>query len=214
MTSNLLSLKISDIEEKLKKVDDSGDEPRKSSSDINYPAFKNTNKALKKLIKHFPNHENLDEIYLKVVAINGLYSTNIYDTYRMAYHIYNIKDIDKALNDGEFSLVDRIARGHGVSSKGKEIHFYSFASKYCSFHNPEKYAIYDMLIQDLLVKYYKDDKEINYDSLREYEKFMQVINKLREGNNLESITLKQIDMYLWLKGKEREQEKNNKNKQS
>ena len=72
----------------------------------------------------------------------------------IAYHIYNIKDIDNALKKGEYSLIDRIARGHGVSSKGKEKHFYSFASKYCSFHNPEKFAIYDMLIQDLLVKYY------------------------------------------------------------
>lgn len=215
------SLKISDIEEKLKKVKDSGDEPRKSSSDINYPAIKNAEKALEKLIKKFPNHKSLDEVYLKVTAINSLYSTNIYDTYKMAYHIFkNVNgNIDDRLEQGDPQLIADIASGHGIKNKQKEEdienekkdkHFYSFATKYCSFHNSNKYAIYDMLIQDLLIKFYKGDKEINYGSLRDYKKFMGVINKFREDNNLESLTLKQIDMYLWLEAKEVEQKKNNK----
>ena len=201
------------ITEQLDKIKKSSDEPRASSSEINYPAIKNAEIALTKLFKSFPGHNNLDEVYLKVTAVNSLYSTNIYDTYRIAYHIYsNVQYIDNRLSKGDSSLVEEIAKGHGIKGKNsKEKHFYSFATKYCSFHNSSKFAIYDTLIQDLLIKFHNQEaskeSKISYDKLREYEEFLKVIEKFKETFELKDFTLKEVDMYLWLRGKEWELEK-------
>jgi hypothetical protein len=215
---NLKYPSVSLVREKLDKMEQSGDEPRRSSSEINYPAIKNAEKALKKLIDCFPGHKNLDEIYLKVTAVNSLYSTNIYDTYRIAYHLYsNVRDIDYRLDMGDSLLVEEIAKGHGIKGKnGNEKHFYSFATKYCSFHNSSMFAIYDTLIQELLIKFHNEEvtneNKLNYDKLREYKEFLKVIGKFKERFELKDFSLKEVDMYLWLLGKERELSKLSKNK--
>jgi len=227
--TDLPSLKINDIEEELKKVTNSNDEPRKDSKDIYYSAYKNSEKALEKLIKKFPGHDNLDEVYLKVTAINSLYSTNIYDTYRMAYHIFtNVSDIDKRLEDMDPQLIHDIAYGHKIYSTRKtskeenpKICFYSFATKYCSFHNPKKYAIYDTLIQDFLIKQYnqniatqtKEEKK-RYEDLREYKTFMQVLDEVKKYYKLDEVPLKEFDMYLWLNGKKKQLEETSQNHKS
>lgn len=203
------------IKKKLDLLQNSSDVPREKNTQVNLPAVKNAGKTLKKLIRNFPTHDNLDEIYLKVVAINSLYSTNIYDTYKIAYHIKErVKNIDFRLERGDLTLVHEIASGHHIENKdGKEKVFYSFATKYCSCHNPEHYAIYDTLIQDILIKDYnvgKSPKErINYEKLRSYENFMNVISDFKHRHNLNEVSLKDIDMYLWIKGKEKEMEKSN-----
>lgn len=208
-----------DIEDQLKKVTNCNDEPRKDSEKIYYSAYKNAEKALEKLIKKFPGNKSLDEIYLKVTAINSLYSTNIYDTYKMAYHIFKRvnekkeEDIDARLEktDLDHELIHDIATGHKIkrSEGGKTMIFYSFATKYCSFHKPEKYAIYDTLIQSRLIKHYneniakpKKEKKVRYEDLREYKRFMEVINEVKKHYRLDDISLKEFDMYLWLTAKE------------
>lgn len=216
MKQNLEIPSIDLVREKLEKIKDSKDEPRKTSREVNYPAIKNAERALKQLIDKFPNHESLEIVYLKVTAINSLYSTNIYDTYKIAYHIFeNIKDIETLLKTGSPELVGKIAMGHGIKgTNGKEKNFYSFATKYCSFHNPKEYAIYDTLIQDLLIKFLGKnakfsklkERMIDYYSLRDYSFFMQVINMFKNEYGLEEFSLKEIDMYLWLLGKEIELE--------
>ncbi|WP_147273601.1 hypothetical protein [Pedobacter chinensis] len=115
------------IKEKLKRVRESSDKPRKTSKEVNYPAIKNAENALKKLIEKFPKHESLDEIYLKVTTINSLYSTNIYDTYKIAYHIFKKVNedgkIDLRLKEGDPNLIKQIASGHGISSQEKKEKF-------------------------------------------------------------------------------------------
>lgn len=217
MTRLTFQPSVGEIKDLRQKIDKFNDNPRTDSLEINYPAIKNAEKGLKKLFETFPRHESLDEIYLKVVAINGLYSTNIYDTYRIAYHIFNnVENIDNRLVEGDPKLVNDIAKGHGIRSKGKaeDKYFYSFATKYCSFHNPEKYAIYDTLIQDLLIKLHNRDivntkeEKIGYKILREdYRKFLEKIEEFKGRYKLDGVTLKDIDMYLWIKGKEIEAEK-------
>lgn len=202
---------VENVRKKLDFIINYTDVPRNNASEINYPAIKNAEKAINNLIKTFPKNTRLEDIYLKVITINALYSTNIYDTYKMAYHIYkNIPAIDDHLQEGEIGIIEKISRGHGIKGgNGVEKHFYSFSTKYCSFHNPDRYAIYDHLIQDLLIKFRnqeitisgKREQKLTYNSLRDYAKFMEVINEFKEVYNLNELNLKQIDMYLWLMGK-------------
>ncbi len=147
-----------------------------------------------------PNNTEIESVLLKVSALNDFYSTNIFDTFTVAKHIQNCH-IDTALNRGDISLVNKIAP---VKIKGKVRNFYSFASKYCSHHQPEIYPIYDSYVEKMLTHFKKRDK---YDSfrlidLKEYTRFLEVIQNFKNFYELESFTLRQIDIYLWLVGKQ------------
>lgn len=91
-----------------------------------YPA----DQAIINLFEAFPNNKKLEDILLKVIAINDLYSTNILGTFNMAKHIQRL-NIDKGLKQGKPDIVNQIATGHGIRTKknNKELNFYSFATK-------------------------------------------------------------------------------------
>ena len=91
-------------------------------------------KALFKLFNEiYPNNTDIYEILIKVAALNDFYSTNIFSVYSVAEHILSLK-IDERLKSGDSTLVKEIAE-ITISSKSKN--FYSFATKYCTHHNPE-----------------------------------------------------------------------------
>ena len=147
-----------------------------------------------------PNNNQLEQILLKVSALNDFYSTNIFDTYTVAKHILKC-NIDKDIGAGNEALVNKIAP---VTINGKTRNFYSFASKYCSHHKPESYPIYDSYVEKMLMHFKKKDK---YDAfvkpnLKEYQRFIEIIKNFQKHYNLESFTLREIDIYLWLAGKE------------
>jgi len=158
-------------------------------------------KSLNLLFNSFcPNNKEIEHILLKVSALNDFYSTNIFDTFSVAKHILNC-NIDQELNAGNEKLVNKIAP---VTIKHRTINFYSFASKYCSHHKPESYPIYDSYVEKMLMYFKKKDK---YDTfikvdLKDYQRFIKIIKNFQKYYNLHDFTLRQIDIYLWLAGKE------------
>ena len=147
-----------------------------------------------------PDNTNIEDILLKVSALNDFYSTNIFDTFTVAKHILNC-NIDQDLRNGRKSLVNKIAP---VTINGKTRNFYSFASKYCSHHRPEIYPIYDSYVEKMLMYFKKTDKFESFikADLRKYERFLEIIHKFKQHYKLGSFSLRQIDIYLWLAGKE------------
>lgn len=147
-----------------------------------------------------PDNTNIENILLKVSALNDFYSTNIFDTFTVSKHILNCS-IDQDLNIGCKSLVNKIAL---VTIKGKTRNFYSFASKYCSHHKPEFYPIYDSYVEKMLMYFKKIDKFDSFkkEDLKKYERFLEIIHKFKQYYNLGNFSLRQIDIYLWLAGKE------------
>ena len=149
---------------------------------------------------HCPNNRDIESILLKVSALNDFYSTNIFDTYTVAKHILSL-DIDSRLKSGDQTLVNEIAL---VNTGTKKRNFYSFASKYCSHHYPEAFPIYDSYVDKMLRHYRKADKfnKFNNKDLKSYPKFINIIEALREFYNVNSYSLRQLDIFLWLAGKE------------
>lgn len=147
-----------------------------------------------------PNNSKIEEILLKVSTLNDFYSTNIFDTYTVSKHILNCK-IDEELEKGNIGLVNKIAL---VAIAGKTLNFYSFASKYCSHHKPETYPIYDSYVEKMLMYFKKTDNFFQFkkDELKKYDKFLAVIQAFKRSYNLDTFSLRQIDIYLWLAGKE------------
>jgi len=168
---------------------------------LNYKAQEN---ALNLLFREaYPGNADPRHVLLKCSTLNDFYGTNIYGVYPVAKHIIASK-IDERLRHGDPQLVNDIASGHGIRrAGGKEIRLFSFATKYCSHHNPEAYPIYDSYVEQLLLYFRKQDSFADFRNfdLRDFPLFKQTILEFRAFYGLEQFSVKQIDQYLWQLGK-------------
>lgn len=158
--------------------------------------------SLEKLfLRTYPRNDDIDNVLIKVCALNEFYSTNIYDPFTVAKHILELK-IDGALDAGDPELVESIART--TMKNGKVKNFYSFASKYCSHHRPQVFPIYDSFVEKMLLHWKKVDhfSIFGKSDLKSYGRFKEILSEFRKFYNLGSFDLKQIDKYLWQAGKE------------
>ena len=145
-----------------------------------------------------PENKVISDVLLKVSALNDFYSTHIFKVFPMAKHIVAL-DIDERLKAGDVSLVGDIQKGSSTNRN-----YYSFATKYCSHHQPLDYPMYDSYVQTVM-RYYarRDEFFIFSDSdLKNYERFKIILLAFRSFYGLEAYNLKEIDKYIWLLGKD------------
>ncbi len=139
---------------------------------------------------------------LKVTVLNVFYSTRILakDAFDVAKRIVELNPC-KRIAEGDTSLVNEMA---AVSIAGKNWKFYSFASKYCSQHKPDKFPIYDGVVDKMLWHFRSADNFAKFKrkELKNYPRFVEVVHAFKEFYELEQYSLRWIDRYLWLKGKE------------
>jgi hypothetical protein len=159
--------------------------------------------AIINLFQKFPENRKLEDILLKISVINDLYSTNIFGTFIMARHILSLQ-IDNALLTADPKIVNMIATGHGISRpKGNgDRNFYSFATKYCNWHNKDNYPIYDSFVHKILIAFRDKDSfsEFEESDLRDFPKFKRIITDFKNKYSLSNHTLKEIDKFLWMYG--------------
>lgn len=172
-------------------------------------------KALSELFSTYSENTDVDTVLMKCVVLDAFYSTRINSTdfLPLAKHIASIKNIDERLKNGDLDLVTEIAECEGMNKH------LSFASKFCSRHNPKAYPIYDKYVVKVLcalknneqLKSFKYNNEISNDSnikLR-YHKFklalVELVAKfgltLQLDPNDKEIIFKILDRFLWLLGK-------------
>jgi hypothetical protein len=156
--------------------------------------------ALLKLFAAFPSNKELEHVLLKISVLNDLYGTNIYATFQMAEHIQAL-DIDEDLERGSPEIVDRIANAT-FSEKPRRV--YSFATKYCSWHDQQSYPIYDSFVEKVLVEYRNRDAfhDFKKADLRKFRVYKDVLQALQRRYGLERYSFKELDKALWLLGKE------------
>ena len=173
---------------------------------INYwnelPSYFNQEKALDKLFMDIcKRNDNIEDVLIKCSSLNDFYSTNIFDIHTVAQHILSLH-IDDRLEKGDLSLVDDIAH---IEANGKDHFFYSFATKYCSHHQPKRYAIYDSYVEKVLVsmncRQHKHYANFKREDLKNYETYMTVIEAFQQEFGLVEYDIKQLDKYLWQLGK-------------
>ena len=156
--------------------------------------------ALNKLFFELcPKNTDVIDILLKASTLNDFYSTNIFSIYPVAKHICSL-NIDARLKSGDVTLVGDIQY---VTIGEKEKNFYSFASKYCSHHNPIDYPIYDSYVDEVLRYFRNRDSFSDFQDsdLKDYVKFKVILIDFRTFYGLDKYNLKQIDQYVWLLGK-------------
>jgi hypothetical protein len=150
--------------------------------------------------KTYPENKDIDDVLIKVCALNDFYSTNIFSPFSVAQHIVDLK-IDNRLKENDTSLVNDIAQ---IVIKGTPKNFYSFATKYCSHHKPQDYPIYDNFVKKILMYFGTKDKFYPFgkENLKNYPVFKEILIQFRKYYRLEKYDLKELDKYLWLLGKE------------
>lgn len=163
-----------------------------------------TDAALSALLHQFPHNINCDQVLLKVAAINLLYSARLETIY--------LHNVAKCITD--LSIDDRLRSSspdlrlvgdlvHAIQPyTGKEN--YSFATKYCSWHNQAAYPIHDGNVDVCLWVYklqfhFADFKRCE---LRDYERFHSILCAFQKHFRLEDIGTKELDKFLWVTGDE------------
>lgn len=166
--------------------------------------------SLNLLFSQYPENISFDHVLLKVVALNALYSTMIRvnskitpTVYDVARHIVDL-DIDAVLDEGSEILVDKIADTDELAmTLGKEKQYnYSFATKYCSFHRPKSYPIYDSRVNEYLWHLRKLGSlgQFERNSLWVYSKFKKIVTEFQKRYSLQDFSFKQIDVFLYIEG--------------
>ncbi len=185
----------------------------------------------------YRDNVNINEILIKVMALDSSYSTNLrrFSSIQLvAEVIESITDFDSRLKDGDPTLVDEICDRvqhptEKTTESGKaetDVKYpkpFSFATKYCCNHNPDKFPIYDSFVAKVLAYYQKKENFLDDQGLIEawqeasrkpgvmskaealkdsYEGlFYPVITKFRD-TYCKGYSYRDLDHFLWLMGKE------------
>jgi hypothetical protein len=163
--------------------------------------------ALNAVFAVMPANTDFGQVALKVAALNDLYKTGILDTGGVARHIVNLGiDARLAANTTDHALVHEIARF--TTNSGDVRNNYSFATKYCSFHRPTLYPIYDSYVHGVLLDLWNRDQAYqqvagNDSWRRSYAAWCRAVLALQSHySGLSGFTVRQLDQYMWLLGRQ------------
>lgn len=170
--------------------------------------------VLQDLVKKYPDHSIDEAVETKVKLLNLLYSTGIQAVNITAKQILSIDGIDKRLRRGDRTLVHDIAKVN--LSNNKTRNNYSFATKYCAYHRPRLYPIYDSIVAKVFIRLFEKGLLPKYkysrkysvepntftkkdfaEKLKDYQFFCYIYIYFKKEYDLSGFTFRQIDSYLW-----------------
>lgn len=143
---------------------------------------------------------------MKIAVIDVTNSTHLsqykskLSLYDLAKLILEIPDFDKRLEKGDPELVNIIARNIGA------VNMFSFASKYCTYHNVEvygrdDYSIFDGIVKNTLPYYIPGLTVSRIDKWRvnlDYKSFNECVGKLLDEHNIHiPFRRRKFDHFLW-----------------
>ena len=168
------------------------------------------NELITSCLKKYPDNTNIETVAMKIGLIDITNSTNIsrykrlISVVELAEIIVQIPDIDNRIKNGDPEVVNIIARSNG------NINLFSFASKYCCYHNrnlyeKDDYSILDTVLKESLPNYFNDvteseiknwQKSFNYKAYNDY-----ITNKLDELGITIPFRKRKFDHYIWFKNR-------------
>lgn len=158
----------------------------------------------------FPNNTDPDVVAMKVGLIDITNSTHLsqhkskISMVELSNIIAFIPDIDARIKAGDPEVVNLIARSNG------KINLFSFASKYCCYHNRnlyerDDYSILDTVLKDYLPRYFDDitrnqiqkwQDSFNYKAYNDY-----ITRKLDELGITVDFRKRKFDLFVWYKNR-------------
>ena len=159
-----------------------------------------TERSLEELVRQYPHNTDPRHILLKVVAVNALHHTHIFAVDSVARHIHaDIENIDKAMASGSPEVIHQIAK---VAIQGKKYNLYSFATKYCSLHNPQAYPVYDLRVDHYLCRLQAQHPfaTFHHAELCDYGKFVAIMTAFRDFYHLGAFGFQAVGKFIHLQG--------------
>lgn len=158
----------------------------------------------------FPDNTDPDVVAMKVGLIDITNSTHLsqhkskISMVELSSIIASIPDIDARIKAGDPEVVNLIARSNG------KINLFSFASKYCCYHNRnlyerDDYSILDTVLKDYLPRYFGDvtrnqiqrwQDSFNYKTYNDY-----ITRKLDELGITVEFRKRKFDLFVWYKNR-------------
>jgi len=155
-------------------------------------------KLMKTVISQHPTNTDREWVALKVSLIDVINSTRL-SSYRSFFHLMDVVNVildipsfDSRIAEGEPSVVSDLAKSM-KERYGKNL--FSFASKYCSYHNYFAYkkcdfSIFDTIVSHNLHKYATETLPLESSGPErwrqnfEYEAYNEYIGKLLAENGI------------------------------
>lgn len=166
-------------------------------------------KLIKEFLTNHPRNNDLITVIQKIRLIDLINSTNLrmykkdITISQIAQIIVNEKMLDTWIQNGDARAVELIAKNNG------SINLFSFASKYCCYHNyyvyeEDAFSIYDTVLKDTIPQYYHITKT-SLEAMRtefNYDQYRMIIDRIIEANQIEcSFKRRKTDLFLWYHNK-------------
>lgn len=166
-------------------------------------------RLIEDVLKKYPNNKTIEDVACKIAVIDFTNSTNL-RLYKNKINLYTLAEIitsidfDARVAKGDVSLVSDIISRCPVK-------LYSFASKYCCYHNTflynrDDYSIYDSVVEKHLPEYATEKLPASkWRKNFNYETFNQYIGDLLDEYDITAATEPQrrrlFDHYVWYKNR-------------
>ena len=177
---------------------------------------------IERVIKLYPYNTDLVQIAMKVSVIDLTNSTQL-SNYKSRISLYDICQVildierfDERLAVGDPELVIEIAKKcKNFDGVGKGVNLFSFASKYCCYHNiyqygRDDYSIYDKVVSDVLYLYstkknpLKKNQPDKWRQSIQYKEYNEYIGSLLDEKGIPSSVAgrrRMFDHFLWFANK-------------
>ena len=166
-------------------------------------------RLIEDVLKKYPNNKTIEDVACKIAVIDFTNSTNL-RLYKNKINLYTLAEIitkvdfDARVARGDASLVSDIISKCPVK-------LYSFASKYCCYHNTflynrDDYSIYDSVVKKHLSEYATEKLPASkWRRNFNYETFNQYIGDLLDEYGITAAREPQrrrlFDHYVWYKNR-------------
>lgn len=160
-------------------------------------------RALRGLFSFLPRNDDPAHVLLKVCTVNSIYSTHVFAVRKLADHICEIsRELDQLIANGDPHAFDLLERFELKSEHREHVfHLYSFASKYLSWHRPEKYPIYDRYAWAYVRTLSKQSNMPWRDEdLWPYSEFCEGIERIAQKFGVSQFSYKQLDAFFYFEG--------------
>lgn len=168
------------------------------------------NELITRCLQKFPSNTDPDVVAMKIGLIDITNSTHLsqhkskISMDELCHIIATIPNIDERIALGDPEVVNEIARSNG------RINLFSFATKYCCYHNRnlygnDDYSILDTVLKDYLPRYFNDisKNQINHwQNSFDYKEYNDYITKkLDELGITVEYRKRKFDHFIWYKNR-------------
>ncbi len=156
----------------------------------------------KKNFQFFQQHsENTDrqDVLLKVGSIKDSDFSESQAKEPMATHIISLS-IDERLKSADPQLIHDVSK---LAIKEEDREFIGFASKFCNYHRPDSYPIFNLTLTKIISL--NDKSDINSDTGKysnDYQLFKESVVKFMVDNELEILNYWELNKFAFVYGED------------